>query len=87
MAKKPTHDQKLYRNAGVTTLVIEGKEMEPDSQFEASLDPAYEMQMLQGGHLEILRDQSAKADQEQAEAAGETTESESSSGRSSRRNR
>jgi hypothetical protein len=87
MAKKPTSEKKLYRNAGVTTLVIEGQDMEPDSQFEASLDPAYEMQMLQGGHLEILRDQSAKADEAQAEAAGETTENETSRERPSRRNR
>jgi hypothetical protein len=87
MAKKPSSAQKLYRNAGVTTLVIEGKDMEPDSEFEASLDPDYEMQMLQGGHLEILRDQSAKADEAQASEAGETTESETSTGRPSRRHR
>lgn len=71
MAKKPSSDMKLYRNAGVSPLVFKGEEMEPGSEFRASLDPDLETQLLAGGHIEILEDQSAKADQAQAEAAGE----------------
>ena len=69
MAKKPTKDQKLYRNAGVSTLIFEGEEFEPGSEFRATLDPDHELQLLSGGHLEILEDQSARADRAQAEAA------------------
>lgn len=72
MAKKPTSDQKLYRNAGVSSLMIEGVEMEPGSEFRATLDPEFETQMLSGGHLELLQDQSERADQAQARAAEQT---------------
>lgn len=83
MAKKPSSDTKLYRNAGVSPLVFEGKEMEPGSEFRASLDPDLETQLLAGGHIELLEDQSDKADRAQAETAGEVTETEA--GRRSRR--
>lgn len=73
--------QKLYRNEGVTQLLIEGKEINPGQEFEASLDVDYEMQMLMGGHLVVLRDQSTRADQAQAAAA----EGEGSSDKSSKR--
>lgn len=69
MAKKTSKDQKLYRNAGVSFLVLEGVEIEPGAEFRATLDPHHETQLLQGGHLEILEDQSAKADADQAAAA------------------
>jgi len=85
MAKKPSSDTKLYRNAGVSPLVFEGQEMEPGSEFRASLDPDLETQLLAGGHIEILEDQSAKADRAQAEAAGEDPDA-SETGRRSRRN-
>lgn len=75
MAKKASGDQKLYRNAGVSFLVLEGVEIEPGAEFRATLDPAHEAQLLEGGHVEILQDQSARADAAQAAAAeaGETT--------------
>lgn len=69
--KKPTGDHKRYRNAGVTTLVIENKEINPGDEFEASLDPDYETQMFAGGHLELLQDQSSAADEAQAKTAEE----------------
>ena len=84
MAKKAAGGLKLYRNAGVSPLVYEGEEMEPGSEFRAALDPDLEVQLLAGGHIEILEDQSAKADRAQAEAAGE--EPVESTGRRSRRN-
>ena len=74
--KKATGDKKRYRNAGVTELVIEGKSINPDDEFEASLDPVYEMQMLAGGHLEILRDQSSAADQAEGTFPMESAEPE-----------
>lgn len=86
MAKKPTSDTKLYRNAGVSPLVFEGEEMEPGSEFRASLDPDLETQLLAGGHIEILEDQSAKADRAQAEAAGEVADNDTSSRGRTRRN-
>ena len=65
--------QKKYRNSGVSTLEFEVIPMEPGSEFEATLDPEQEMQLMLGGHLEILQDQSAAADKAQAAAAdGET---------------
>lgn len=70
--KKPTGDHKRYRNSGVTTLVIEGKELNPGDEFEASLDPDFETQMFAGGHLEMLQDQSRAADEAQARTAEET---------------
>lgn len=66
--------QKLYRNAGASQLVFEGVTMEPGSEFRATLPPEQEQQLLLGGHLEILEDQSAKADAEQAALAEEGTE-------------
>ena len=89
MAKgKATGSQKKYKNTGVTTLVFEGVEMEPGSEFEATLDPDHELQLLTGGHLEILQDQSSRADRAQAEAAeGGTIETDSSNAPSRRRNR
>ena len=77
MAKKPTSDQKLYRNAGVSPLVFEGQEMEPGSEFRATLTPEHELQLLTGGHIEILQDQSPRADRAQAEAAGEDVDDSS----------
>ena len=86
--KKATGSQKLYRNAGVTELVLEDKVMEPGSKFLASLSPEQEIQFLQGGHIEILQDQSARADQAQAQAAEDGVESVSASvNESSRRKR
>lgn len=67
--KKATGSQKRYRNSGVTTLVIEGQEINPDDEFTATLDPDYELQMFMGGHLELLQDQSSAADKAQAEGA------------------
>lgn len=72
MAKKALGDQKTYRNAGVSTLCFEGQDFEPGSEFKATLPPEQEMLLLQGGHLEIVQDQSASADRAQAaEADGE----------------
>ena len=65
----PGGSQKKYRNAGVSTLEFEGQSLEPGSEFLATLEPHHEQQLLIGGHLEILEDQSAKADKAQAEAA------------------
>ncbi len=62
-------NQKLYRNAGASELVFEGVAMEPGSEFHATLAPEQEMQLLQGGHIEILQDQTTKADKAQASAA------------------
>ena len=84
MTKKPTSDTKLYRNEGAAPLVFEGEQMEPGSEFRASLDPDLELQLLAGGHIVILEDQSAKADKAQADTAGE--ESANSETRRSRRN-
>ena len=78
MAKKATGAQKLYRNAGITELVFEDTPIEPGAEFRATLTPEHEMQLLQGGHLEILEDQSTAADQAQA-AAAETGEGLASS--------
>ena len=69
--KKAGGPLKLYRNEGVSTLVIEGKELHPGDEFRAALEPEFEMQMLMGGHLVILEDQSVAADQAQAQAAEE----------------
>lgn len=85
MAKKSTKDQKLYRNAGVSTLVFEGQDFEPGSEFRASLDPDQELQLLTGGHIEILEDQSARADRAQAEEADESVDASPEGGRRSRK--
>lgn len=66
------HDQKKYRNDGASTIVLEGEELEPGSEFYATLDPTFELQMLQGGHLVILEDRSDAADRAAAEEAGES---------------
>lgn len=90
MAKKG--DQKKYRNAGGTDLVFEGVTLHPGDEFLATLDPDHELQLLQGGHIEILQDQSTAADEAQAkvaeEGAGVTVldpNEDSSTGRVSRR--
>jgi hypothetical protein len=64
-------EMKLYRNTGVTALVPDGVRCEPGSEFRAQLDPDLEMQWLVGGHIEILQDQTEKADRQEAAAAGE----------------
>ena len=61
--------QKLYRNAGASPLVFEGIQMEPGDEFYVTLDPVHETQLIQGGSLEILKDQSAEADRLQEEEA------------------
>jgi len=85
VSKKKLGSHKLYRNEGVSQLLIEGKEINPGQEFEAALDPDYEMQMLMGGHLVVLRDQSVRADQAQAVAAEGTVED--SPDKSSKRSR
>ena len=72
MATKSQSDKKLYRNAGVTHLVIEGEDIAPGDEFRAQLSPEFEMQMFTGGHLELLQDQSRRADEAQAQAAEES---------------
>jgi hypothetical protein len=69
MASKGTGSQKKYRNAGVSTLNFDGTDLEPGSEFLATLPPEQEMLLLQGGHLELLQDQSVAADRAQAAAA------------------
>jgi hypothetical protein len=72
-ARRAAGAQKKYRNAGVSTLEVDGIDMEPGSEFLASLDPEQEMHWITGGHIEILQDQSAAADRAQAaEADGDT---------------
>lgn len=78
MAKKATGSQKLYRNAGTTELVFEGVIMEPGAEFEVTLTPEHETQLIAGGHIEVLRDQSAKADRAQAQAAEDAAPSTAS---------
>jgi hypothetical protein len=68
--KKVLGDHKLYRNAGISELVFEGQVFEPGSEFRATLPPEQEMQLLAGGHLEVLQDQSAAADKAQSERTG-----------------
>jgi len=74
MTKKATGAQKLYRNAGASELVFEGQVMEPGSEFRATLTPEHEQQLLGGGHIEILEDQSKAADKAQADAAESGTD-------------
>ena len=70
--RKAGGPSKRYRNSGVSTLVIEGVDINPGDEFNASLEPEYEMQMFVGGHLELLEDQSDAADQAQAANAEAT---------------
>lgn len=70
MAKK-SGNQKTYRNEGVTQLVFEDQEIDPGTEFRATLEPTHEMQLLAGGHISIVQDQSVAADREQATEAGE----------------
>lgn len=69
--KKSSGDKKRYVVSGVTTLLIDGVRLEPGSEFEASLDQTFEEQMLMGGHLEVLIDQSQAADTRDALAASQ----------------
>jgi hypothetical protein len=71
MTRKATGEQKTYRNEGASQLLIEGQEINPGDEFKASLDPLFETQMLGGGHLVILADQSKAADEAQAAAENE----------------
>lgn len=86
--------EKLYRNAGVSEVIIEDIIMSPGDEFRASLDPHFEGQMLAGGHLEILEDQSQEADEAQAAEAegrepvpGHTPQVDETEQKKSRRNR
>lgn len=74
MSKKTTGAQKLYRNAGASELVFEGQVMEPGAEFRVTLTPEHEQQLLTGGHIEILEDQSKTADAAQADAAETATD-------------
>lgn len=77
MTQKKAGDKKRYRNAGVSQLILEGVEINPGDEFETFLEPHHETQLLMGGHIELLKDQSEAADRAQAEEAGETTERKS----------
>lgn len=71
MAKKQGGDMKKYRNEGASQLVIEGEEINPGTEFMASLSPEFEEQMFAGGHLSLVSDQSSAADEAQAASEGE----------------
>lgn len=45
--------KKLYKNTGVSQLIIGDQTIEPGDEFEAALDPAFEQQMFSGGHLTV----------------------------------
>lgn len=63
---------KRYRNDGASTLVIEGKRIQPGEEFEANLPEDYELQMFMGGHLALLKDRSEKEDRQLADPDTDT---------------
>jgi hypothetical protein len=65
MAKKlkDATAQKLYHNVGASELVFDGVTHVPGSRFRTTMPAHQELQLLQGGHIEVV-DESVPVDEE-----------------------